>query len=387
MYPPTDFPRAIGSFPFPIPVPTADPDAGTQWCVMFNEDYLPAVLGALFQLTLQATWETTDPAVNLLAQNRAMSLISLFQVGAECMTSLMFGTCDPPDCGIKYSTDGGVTWTCLDISTCIASLADTQIQNAITTGLVKKGQTQTPPQTPPPPTQCYTYHVKLQPGEKWHSPFPINDGWLISVTNPVGGWSIGEVEWYCPDGARYLLGTCDEALHSHVTGDLLATAWHMALIGHVGAVYFDPLTSSYTIPSGTGLSDFFIQANTALTASPSGMVEFDVQICNTGWQHTFDFSLGGLGWTKWGALTRSIRMPDGKACPVVATSPVQSASTSASTRTLPVSGISGTVELQRAQAVVGLQPISARFVRKGQIAQVPSTIPNYSTSRTRPISA
>lgn len=73
----------VSSFQFPIEVPADDPDAGTFFYVGFNEDYLPAIIGSLYQLLQQFTWNTDDPAILELAQQRSSELIYMFQEGVS----------------------------------------------------------------------------------------------------------------------------------------------------------------------------------------------------------------------------------------------------------------------------------------------------------------
>jgi len=75
---------ARGSFGTPVLPPTVDPDASPTKAFTISCQWLPFIRGALLQLVLQATWKTDDPAVRLLAQQRAMLLIAMFD---EC-TSL-----------------------------------------------------------------------------------------------------------------------------------------------------------------------------------------------------------------------------------------------------------------------------------------------------------
>jgi len=69
------------SFQQPTDVPTSDPDVGTFFCVEFNEEYLPFVLGCLFQGFQESTWPLAPSGDNLLAQERFNQLVYLFQKG------------------------------------------------------------------------------------------------------------------------------------------------------------------------------------------------------------------------------------------------------------------------------------------------------------------
>lgn len=198
---------------------------------------------------------------------------------------------DPGGCGIQWSTDDGGTWNTVDLASCITGLANDAILQAIEDGVISPGQTQQPPQPQPAPETCVTYHVKLQPGAMWHCPSPISADTTVVVNNAKGGWSVGELAWYCPDGRRYLAGICDESLQTHVEGDPLNPgAFHMAIVGLFDTTYFDPFTE-YTVPGDTEDTELFMTANTNLTGTPSGEVTFDVTVCSSaGWTHIFDFT-------------------------------------------------------------------------------------------------
>lgn len=106
------FPPALPSFPFPVVPPDSDPDEGQLATVCFAASWMPFVLGALQQLTLQATWQGDDDAV-LLAQSRAQTLLAMFGAAdggcedAICIAGLIYDS----DCDcIKQTLDGGETF-------------------------------------------------------------------------------------------------------------------------------------------------------------------------------------------------------------------------------------------------------------------------------------
>lgn len=195
-------------------------------------------------------------------------------------------------CVLQQSTDG-VNWTGLfDPTSCIDGIVDTTIQDRINDGTLQRGGTQAGPQAPPTEGQCRIYHVALSGRDRWHSPSPVSSGDTILISNPVGGWYDGSTFWRCPDGSNYVLGACDTNAKTHVSGDPLNPgAYHMALIGLIGATYFDPLTAVYVVPAGTVASDFFIQANDGSLSDNQGTVEFDVQVCSAvTWCYVWDFT-------------------------------------------------------------------------------------------------
>lgn len=106
------FAPSVGSFQVPVVPPDNDPDDGSQVTVCFSETWLPFVVGALQQLTLQATWQGDADAI-LLTQNRAQLLIAMFGSGdggceqAVCIKGLIYDS----DCDcIKQTLDGGETY-------------------------------------------------------------------------------------------------------------------------------------------------------------------------------------------------------------------------------------------------------------------------------------
>lgn len=84
MWPDSPFASPRASFRRPVPVPSQDPDATPTITVTVACSWLPYIRGALLQLLLQSTWDTGNPAVLELAQQRAFNLIDLFQ---ECASA------------------------------------------------------------------------------------------------------------------------------------------------------------------------------------------------------------------------------------------------------------------------------------------------------------
>lgn len=81
MFPDESYADATGSFKRPVAPPIVDPDSEPTQEITISCAWLPYVRGALQQLLLQSTWNTSDPAVLALIQGRVWNLIDLFQ---EC---------------------------------------------------------------------------------------------------------------------------------------------------------------------------------------------------------------------------------------------------------------------------------------------------------------
>lgn len=90
MYPDQQYAPAVGSFQRQVLPPTFDPDASPTKTISINCQWLPYIRGALLQLVLQATWDAATPADLLLVQERAMTLIAMFE---ECATSALPFAC------------------------------------------------------------------------------------------------------------------------------------------------------------------------------------------------------------------------------------------------------------------------------------------------------
>lgn len=79
----SEYPRPIPSFRAPVPAPDVEPTDAPLVSVCFNYDWLPYVLGALTQLTLQSTWAGEFDPPNALAMRRGASLIQQFALAYD----------------------------------------------------------------------------------------------------------------------------------------------------------------------------------------------------------------------------------------------------------------------------------------------------------------
>lgn len=106
------FAPPTGSFPLPVVPPDVDSDESPLVTVCFNAAWLPVIMGALQQLTLQATWQGDADAV-LLAQSRAQLLLSNFaSTTGGCFEGVCFDGIlyDPDTDTVKQTFDGGSTY-------------------------------------------------------------------------------------------------------------------------------------------------------------------------------------------------------------------------------------------------------------------------------------
>jgi hypothetical protein len=100
--------RQQGSYVEQVPAPAAHPSDAPQVCVSFNKEWLPYVLGSLFQLCQPSSWAVADDAARSAVLLDAQEL--LFRVGDAGECPMLVLGCDP-DTGLgRYSNDGGVSW-------------------------------------------------------------------------------------------------------------------------------------------------------------------------------------------------------------------------------------------------------------------------------------
>lgn len=102
MWPDSPFARGRGSFLRPVPTPVHGVDVAPFLSVSVPCEWLPYIRGALQQLLLQATWDTSDPDVLRFLQGNAFNLIDLFQ---ECGSPPPFSC--PYDAQALGGDDGG----------------------------------------------------------------------------------------------------------------------------------------------------------------------------------------------------------------------------------------------------------------------------------------
>lgn len=283
-----------------IAIPSGDVPTGLR-CVQIqipdSDAAVRQLMGMLYELTHWQNFDREgDHKGTQWAQAWRAAIVESVPI-AECGGPLIqFRACSGPSCGLEYSTDGGDTWSCIDLAPCIETIWDEKLAQAFDDGVLGRGTTTQNPQDAPAANTCVTYHGKLSPGSKWISPSPVSSGDQITITGTWGGWSIGEIRWWCADGNRYLLGHCQEGTYENDEGDLLASRPHMSLIGLLNGSYFSAFDTPFLVPAGTSPQEFYLVANTGLTGVPSGEIEFDVEVCSAGWCYEFDFTTGAHGW-------------------------------------------------------------------------------------------
>ena len=290
-FPLSPFAVPSGSFPFPVPPPT-NPVGGCDFLTLtFPSEWQPYILGALQQLTLQATWQGT-PDEQAAAMERAWAIIATF-ARASCPEPSPGGIQVEEDMGIRVDCNCRVFVTCCD---------GTEVEL-----LTSKNGAPTQPGAgsplPSPGGGTERYCFQLGPRAAALLPPLVNTGDTILIEDAAGAWQDGNsLFWYCPSGWQFILGTCNAVPIANV-GQQLVTSRYMGVIAKIGASLFDVLgpdgagnPTPFTVPAGIINQPLQFLANfiaTPPTLVPGGLVTFCAKVTNNQLQHwTVD-----LDWT------------------------------------------------------------------------------------------
>lgn len=271
------------------PLPAVVNPAGSR-CITIpvpdDDTHVACFLGALANLASATQW-SDDP--DHTAREVALvwrDIIDGLEWGCDVQTQLRMDT----DCGtIQYSYDGGATWHDL---TNIASCVSAGIQDALSDGIIS-APSQQPAGGTIPLNECWTYNITLRANQPWHAPNLVREGYSIAVTSAEGAWSDNNTvlsNWFCPPGTAFALGICGSGVAA-LPGDPLQSSNHMRLIGYCNGIYMDMYNTSYTVPTGTQNTDFFLQCNDGSLTDNAGEIRLTVTICNySEWCYTWDFT-------------------------------------------------------------------------------------------------
>lgn len=279
---------------------TVDPANKRCFLVQVPDDimHIGAFRGALWALCNSLNWQQDDAHTSrAVAEVWRQVWANIQEVDCDMLHQTLIEF--DPDCGIKWSYDGGETWETADLAACALAGGELAIDNALADGTLAQYGGQPSPSAPPAPGECKTYHVILRAQDKWHIPSPLNAGDTLTITNVKGGWEDGTYLWYCPNGDEYLLGACVD-IQIFYPADPMPDTPHMQVIGARNTtipVFFELLNAPYLVPVGITDEDAWLQANDSDLPDNGGQIEFDLEVCTGAWEHHFDFTAGELGWT------------------------------------------------------------------------------------------
>lgn len=323
MYPDSQFRNPVSSFQRPVAPPGVDSDVAPFVCVQFNATWLPYVLGALKQLVMQYTWDTTDPDEINLVQQRAFNLMDIFTLAGQAESENCVAIFRVVGCELQISYDGGASWDDLiDLSTCTVPGPPGPAGPTGPSGppYAVSGPGNVPETPDTPPSVCNTFSLSGGGDQQVVAPVAVSAGFTIRVYQLGGASADGSVSfsasipafsgldvspWFCPTGQHYALGSCYGA-GSYRSGDPLTSAFHMALIMSVGGTMYDVSAGDVTITVPDGVSNVLpmFQLNDSDITDNTGNFTFKVDICNatdcpsgSDWSHTFDLLSSDGGFT------------------------------------------------------------------------------------------
>jgi hypothetical protein len=287
--------QAPGSFQQPVPIPASKPGSPDFVQVCFNKDWLPYILGCLFQLTLSTTWSAATDAELKNALQMANDLILIFQLAQ-------------PGCDIKAPGGEGTTG---DDMCCCLRMQDGMLQ-VFSCGEWKTVDGWDPaaiaPRQPgsgspqPASGQCQSFSCVLGPTTPWLLPVAVSSGDTITVSNLNGSWSPSAFTeiWLCPDGNLFVAGFCVDHTQAFDAGAPMPSAPLNGTILFDGTNYYDvsaaanldtPVT--VTIAPGVSNAQLLVRCNFHGGVDPAGQVLGNIQVCNNQaavWSHTLDFT-------------------------------------------------------------------------------------------------
>lgn len=300
MFPFSPFARPVGSFQIPVPPPTSGGGSCDELAVTFPPEWLPYILGALQQLTLQSTWQGT-PAEIIDTQQRAAGIIGNIQK-AVCAVA-------PPNMGgVEVNFDMGIRVDC-DCRVFVMCCDGTEVE-LLTTKNPGPSQPGAGSNLPAAGGGSANYCFALGSRLSAYAPTVVNTGDVITIHGTSGAWNDGNsLYWYCPNGYQFILGTCNNTPITNM-GQLLVTARYMSIIAKIGPTYYDVFNPDsdgnpqpFTVPGGVINQpvEFLANFNPGSPAGfPGGIVEFCATIRNNAaiaWSHHLDFRLSPYGFT------------------------------------------------------------------------------------------
>ena len=287
MYPPSPFAVPIGSFNQPVALPTTDPNQGPLFYIGINCEWMPYVAGALSQLLLQTTWDTSDVDALQLVQNRAQLLISLFNCSTAPNAEQL--------CGLLGSGGEDCMGCCLRFQDGVLQ----QLECGVWTAVPGQGIGGVfPPTQPgagtevPGAGECKTYHASVPSGKQWLLPTLVNSGDVLTPSNPQGATTDigGPGRWNCPDGGYFQLGS-NQGNQITDPDTPAPDLFYGSMIWAIDGVYYNAL-EPLTIPGGIVNAPAVLMINYDDGGAYYGEDTLDVEFCNNTsgtFRHVFDF--------------------------------------------------------------------------------------------------
>ena len=295
MLPNSPFAQPQSSFKRPVPTPPQEPDASPLLRVTFNANWLPYIMGSLFQLLQTTVWDAPQGSPEfVLAQNRAANLLYLFSI-AEPVEAAPHGAGGGDEtpmirqnptnpCLLESSLDGTDWCVFADLSKCIAP----------------SGQPGTGNPQPQPGGGQACYHAVLNANSIWNVPTLVNTGDTIQINNPQGASTNSHnANWYLTNGGQFF-GGVDVGFPQTNGANPVPGADIGTLVVEINGTFYSLSGGTFTVPAGVSNASALIQVNDNAISGLSGQLSFDVCVTNNQaamWSLSQNLALVSGGWT------------------------------------------------------------------------------------------
>src|SRR6266496_2153885 len=258
MWPLSPYARPVSSFQRPVPLVFVEPSDAPRVCVEFNAQWLPYVIGALKQLTLQTSWDSIDPEIIQTQQERSMDLINIFAAAEICTNALLLSDeleYEMSVCEQLRFQDGKLQGLCCGVWSDISG----QPPQGWQTGPTGIGQT--------PPSAgggCVSYKAGLSGNGYWYAPFVVNTGDTLTISNSKGAtYNPANGLWYCTDGSTFFAGACLASTATNA-GNPMPAVLTGKLIAKIGGTFYDVNNGgTFVVPAGIASQPVTFQFNYA----------------------------------------------------------------------------------------------------------------------------
>jgi len=289
VYPDSPYAVPVGSFRTPVPVPSSAPTDGTVRFVSLNCEWIPYVAGALKQLLLQTTWDTTDPTVLNRVQGQVFDLIAQFNCAtAPTLNQICDSANQPVNTGIGDDCMGCcIRWN----NGVLQTLSCGVWVDVPGAGAGAVGGSQQPGPGSPQPTlgQCQQYHL-IVPGNGFAVlPAGYHAGDVIRLSGQGGLiYAADFLDWHIPEGPIFRAGFNTGINDSDSSAPLPDSPAGMMLIGYSPDGTFGGITdmdeaafnTDVTITADGDPGTIYLLPNLGTLNGNTGQWSVDATLCN-----------------------------------------------------------------------------------------------------------
>lgn len=242
-----------------------------------DPEHISAFLAQIEQLSYWYTWE----------RDQTKKGREVAAVWWDVYNAVRDSTCEgevirqsPTDpCIIQKSLDGVIWEDVVDMSLCVHSIYPPSND----AGRSQPGEQ--PGGGTPEPGQCFTNIYTVPGNGRALLPYPIHDGWTITVLEYTGAWcpdSSPLAAWFCPTGHQFLLGMCGVIALNATAGYPDPTGYQNELVLFTpdGTGHKLRPGEQYTVPVNMGYGNYSLQMNDTDLLNNQGSITAKVIVCN-----------------------------------------------------------------------------------------------------------